>query len=94
MDQSEQTQQQQQPVMGVVAGAGQMSYTTNPYQTAAMMASGTPAIAVPSPTQPPTTFSNSPSSAYLPTGPALPPSTAAAAATAASNVLGQPNARN
>ncbi|OAY48672.1 nuclear transcription factor Y subunit C-2 [Manihot esculenta] len=60
MDQSEQTQQQQQPVMGVVAGAGQMSYTTNPYQTAAMMASGTPAIAVPSPTQPPTTFSNSP----------------------------------
>ncbi|KAJ9139593.1 hypothetical protein P3X46_030314 [Hevea brasiliensis] len=67
MDQSEQTQQrqqshqpQQQPVMGVVAGAGQMSYTTTPYQTAAMMASGTPAIAVPSPTQPSSPFSNSP----------------------------------
>ncbi|KAG8638195.1 nuclear transcription factor Y subunit C-2 [Manihot esculenta] len=64
MDQSEQTQQQrsqqqQQPVMGVVAGAVQMSYTSTPYQTAGMMASGTPATAVPSPTQPPSTFSNS-----------------------------------
>lgn len=62
MDQSDQTQQQQQqhqqPVMGVVAGAGQMSYP--PYQTAPMVASGTPAVAVPSPTQPPSTFANSP----------------------------------
>ncbi|EEF48763.1 nuclear transcription factor Y subunit C-2 [Ricinus communis] len=64
MDQSEQGQQQQQqsqqPVMGVVAGAGQMAYSTAPYQTTAMMASGAPAIAVPSPTQPPSSFSNSP----------------------------------
>ncbi|KDP25073.1 hypothetical protein JCGZ_22608 [Jatropha curcas] len=67
MDQSEQTQQQQQqqqsqqlPVMGVVAGAAQMAYTTTPYQTAGMMASGTPAMAVPSSTQAPSTYSNSP----------------------------------
>ncbi|KAJ4829866.1 hypothetical protein Tsubulata_013124 [Turnera subulata] len=62
MDQSEQSQQQQQqqqPVMGVVAGAGQMAYT-GPYQTSAMVASGAPTIAVPSSTQPPTTFSDSP----------------------------------
>ncbi|XVF78017.1 hypothetical protein PTKIN_Ptkin14bG0094300 [Pterospermum kingtungense] len=65
MDQSEQTQQQQQhqqqqPVMGVVPGAGQMGYSTGPYQTAPMVASGTPAVAVPSPTQPLATFSSSP----------------------------------
>ncbi|GLT91518.1 hypothetical protein SLE2022_094010 [Rubroshorea leprosula] len=62
MDPAEQTQQQQQsqqPVIGVVAGAGQMSYATNPYQTSPMMASGAPTVALPSPTQPPTTFSNS-----------------------------------
>ncbi|CAK7355414.1 unnamed protein product [Dovyalis caffra] len=64
MDQSEQTQQQQsqqqQPVMGVVAGAGQMAYASTSCQTAPMVTSGTPSIAIPSPTQPPTTFSNSP----------------------------------
>ncbi|KAJ0042547.1 hypothetical protein Pint_18109 [Pistacia integerrima] len=62
MDQSDQNQQhhhhQQQPVMGV-AGGGQMVYPTPPYQTTPMVASGTPAVAVPSPTQPPATFSNS-----------------------------------
>lgn len=62
MDQAEQTQQsqQQQPVMGVVAGAGQMTYATAPYQTGSMMASGAPSVAMTSPTQPPTAFSNSP----------------------------------
>ncbi|XP_065864933.1 nuclear transcription factor Y subunit C-2 [Euphorbia lathyris] len=64
MDQSEQAQQQQlqqqQPVMGMVTGAGQMTYTTSPYQTAGMVASGTPAVVVPSPTQPPNAFPNSP----------------------------------
>lgn len=66
MDQSEQTQkqqqqqqQQQQPVVGVAAGASQMAYASAPYQTAPMVASGTPAVAVHSPTQPPTSFSNS-----------------------------------
>ncbi|XP_062169118.1 nuclear transcription factor Y subunit C-2 [Alnus glutinosa] len=60
MDQSEQTQNQpqQQPVVGVAAGASQMAYGP-PYQTAPMVASGTPAVTVPSPTQPPTTFANS-----------------------------------
>ncbi|GMI79527.1 hypothetical protein HRI_001622000 [Hibiscus trionum] len=54
MDPSEQTeQQQQQPVIGVVAGAGL-------HQTALVIASGTPAAAVPSPTQPPATFCSSP----------------------------------
>lgn len=63
MDQSEEGQQQpsqQQPGMGVVAGAGQMAYSTSPYQTAAMMASGAPAMTVPSPTQPLPSFSNPP----------------------------------
>ncbi|KAK5786954.1 Nuclear transcription factor Y subunit C-2 -like protein [Gossypium arboreum] len=63
MDRSEQTeqqQQQQQSVMGVVAGTGPMGYSTGPYQAAPVAASGTPATAVPSPTQPPATFSGSP----------------------------------
>ncbi|KAL6198816.1 hypothetical protein ACLB2K_028604 [Fragaria x ananassa] len=72
MDHSEQTQQQlqqqqqhhhhhqQPPVVGVVAGSGQMSYAPPSYQTASMAASGTPAVAIPSPTQPPPAFSNSP----------------------------------
>ncbi|MED6173642.1 Nuclear transcription factor Y subunit C-4 [Stylosanthes scabra] len=64
MDKSEQTQQQQQQqqqqhVMGVAANASQMAYSSH-YQTAPMMASGTPAVVVPSPTQPPTAFSNNP----------------------------------
>ncbi|XP_038691743.1 nuclear transcription factor Y subunit C-2-like [Tripterygium wilfordii] len=65
MDHSEQTQQQrrehqqQHQAMGIVAGSGQMAYATPPYQTAPMVASGTPAVAVPPPTQPATTFSNS-----------------------------------
>ncbi|KAK9275739.1 hypothetical protein L1049_023008 [Liquidambar formosana] len=63
MDQSEQ-QQQQQSVMGVVAGAGQMAYANPPYQTAPMVASGTPAVAVSSPTQPPTAFSSPQQLAY------------------------------
>ncbi|KAJ6996815.1 hypothetical protein NC653_013419 [Populus alba x Populus x berolinensis] len=71
MDQSEQTQQQQsqqqqqqqqqqEAVMGVAASAGQVAYASTPYQTAPMVASGTPSIAIPSQTQPPATFSNSP----------------------------------
>lgn len=66
MDQSGQAQQQQhqqqqqQPVVGVVAGSGQMTYAPPSYQTAPMVASGTPSVAVPSPTQPPASFSNSP----------------------------------
>uniref|UniRef100_A0A2P2J5Q2 Core Histone H2A/H2B/H3 domain-containing protein n=1 Tax=Rhizophora mucronata TaxID=61149 RepID=A0A2P2J5Q2_RHIMU len=56
----QQPQQHQQPVMGVLTGAVQMTYSTNPYQTAAMVASGTPTVAIPSPTQPATTFSSSP----------------------------------
>ncbi|KAK8623163.1 hypothetical protein V6N13_118054 [Hibiscus sabdariffa] len=66
MDQSEKTQQQhqQQPAMGVVtgagAGAGQMGYSNAPYQTAPIVGSGTLAVAVPSQTQPPATFSGSP----------------------------------
>lgn len=63
MDQSEQTQsqqqqhqQQQQPVVGMVTGAGQAAYST--YQSAPMVASGTPAVAVPSPTQQLTPFPN------------------------------------
>lgn len=60
MDQSDQTQQQQQPVMGVVAGtAGQMAYASPPYNTASMVASGTPAVPVPSSTQPSTSFATS-----------------------------------
>ncbi|KAL4273234.1 hypothetical protein GQ457_13G000570 [Hibiscus cannabinus] len=60
MDQSDKTQQQQQPAMGVVPGAGQMGYSNAPYQTAPIVASSTPAVAVPSQTQPPAAFSNSP----------------------------------
>lgn len=60
MDQREKTQQQQQqPVMGVVPGAGQIGYSTA-YQTASMVASGTTGVAVPIQTQPPATFSSSP----------------------------------
>lgn len=61
MDKSEQTQEQQHQqhhVMGIAPGASQMAYSSH-YQTAAMVASGTPAVAVPSPTQPPAAFSNS-----------------------------------
>ncbi|PPD68556.1 hypothetical protein GOBAR_DD34560 [Gossypium barbadense] len=43
--------------MGVVAGTGPMGYSTGPYQAAPVAASGTPATAVPSPTQPQATFS-------------------------------------
>ncbi|KAL2473324.1 nuclear transcription factor Y subunit C-2-like [Forsythia ovata] len=57
MDQSEhilqqqhQNLQQQQQVVGVVPGSGQMAYA-NPYQTAHVVATGTPAVAVS-----PTTF--------------------------------------
>ncbi|KAL9340636.1 hypothetical protein Peur_066855 [Populus x canadensis] len=60
MDQSQQTRQQQSQQQPVVAGAGQMAYASTPYQTAPMVASGTPSIAIPSPTQSPATFSNSP----------------------------------
>ncbi|KAG5245381.1 hypothetical protein OIU76_002494 [Salix suchowensis] len=60
MNQSEQTQQQQQTVMGGAASAAQMAYASTPYQTAPMVASGTPTISIPSQTQPPATFSNSP----------------------------------
>ncbi|XP_038689802.1 nuclear transcription factor Y subunit C-2-like [Tripterygium wilfordii] len=66
MDHSEQTQrqqreqQQQHQAMGSVAGTGQMAYATPTYQTAPTVASGTPPVAVPPPTQAPTTFSNSP----------------------------------
>lgn len=61
MDQSEQAQQQQQQkhVVGVAAAPGQMAYSTH-YQTAPMVASGSPSVAVTSPTQPPAPFSNSP----------------------------------
>ncbi|XP_044506113.1 nuclear transcription factor Y subunit C-2 [Mangifera indica] len=63
MDQSEQNHQQhhqpQQPAMGVIAGSGQMVYPMPPYQTTPMAASGTPAVAVPSPMQPSATFANS-----------------------------------
>ncbi|KAK0595096.1 hypothetical protein LWI29_003562 [Acer saccharum] len=55
IQQQQHHQHQQQPVMGVVGGAGQMAYGTSPYQTAPMVASGTPV----SPTQPHSTFSNS-----------------------------------
>ncbi|KAI9116349.1 hypothetical protein K1719_012516 [Acacia pycnantha] len=58
MDQSEQTQQQKH-VVGVASGPGQMAYSTH-YQTAPMVASGTPTVAGPSPTQPPAPFSNPP----------------------------------
>ncbi|KAL6998878.1 Nuclear transcription factor Y subunit C-4 [Sarracenia purpurea var. burkii] len=55
MDQPEQSQQQQ-PVIGVVAGAGQMAYASPTYHNSTpMVASGAPAVAVPSPTQPPST---------------------------------------
>ncbi|KAJ6915579.1 nuclear transcription factor Y subunit C-2-like [Populus alba x Populus x berolinensis] len=62
MDQSQQTRQQQsqQQQQPVVAGAGQMAYVSTPYQTAPMVATGTPSIAIPSLTQSPASFSNSP----------------------------------
>lgn len=61
MDQPEQPQtQQQHQGMGVVAGAGQMAYSTSPYQTASMVASGSPAVAVPSPAQPPGAYPAAP----------------------------------
>ncbi|KAM1792195.1 hypothetical protein ACFX14_035895 [Malus domestica] len=58
MDHSEQTlQQQQQPVDGAVASSGQMaSYAPSSCQTAPIVASGTLAVAVTSPSQAPTTF--------------------------------------
>ncbi|XP_028799613.1 nuclear transcription factor Y subunit C-2-like [Neltuma alba] len=60
MDQSEQAQQQpQNHAAGVAAGPGQMAYSTH-YQTAPMVASGTPAVTIPSSAQPPAPFSNSP----------------------------------
>ncbi|XAR56918.1 hypothetical protein NMG60_11037569 [Bertholletia excelsa] len=59
MDQSEQTQQQHQHVVGVVAAPGHISYASPPYHTAPAVASGTPAVAVSTPTQPPTSFSTS-----------------------------------
>ncbi|KAK6911363.1 Histone H2A/H2B/H3 [Dillenia turbinata] len=55
MDQSEQ-QQQQQPVVGVSAGASQMAYPPL-YHTASVVAPGTPAVAVP-PTQAPASFAS------------------------------------
>ena len=58
MDKSEQTQQQHQHGMGVATGASQMAYSSH-YPTAPMVASGTPAVAVPSPTQAPAAFSSS-----------------------------------
>jgi len=58
MDNSDQTQQQQQSAFGVAPGNSQMVYSS-PYQTVPMLASGTPAVAVPTPRQPPTAFSNS-----------------------------------
>ncbi|XP_059666717.1 nuclear transcription factor Y subunit C-2 [Cornus florida] len=57
MDQSKQSQQQQ--VVGLVAGAGQMACATSAYQTAPMVASGTPVATVPSATQPPPAFPTS-----------------------------------
>lgn len=60
MDQTEQTQQQQQQqVVGVVAGTNQMAYAP-PFPTAPVVASGTPAVTIPSPTQAPSTFPGSP----------------------------------
>ncbi|XP_023529250.1 nuclear transcription factor Y subunit C-2-like [Cucurbita pepo subsp. pepo] len=59
MDQSERSQHQQQSQQAAGGvGAGQLPYS-NPYQTAPMGASGTPAITIP-PTQQPSSFSNSP----------------------------------
>ncbi|KAH6777158.1 nuclear factor Y [Perilla frutescens var. frutescens] len=45
-----QNQQQHQPGMGVAAGSGSMAYATPPYQTSSMVATGTPAGTVSSPT--------------------------------------------
>ncbi|XP_057948078.1 nuclear transcription factor Y subunit C-2 [Malania oleifera] len=71
MDQSEQQQQppqpqqqQQQPVVGIVAGSSQMAYSTSPYQTAPMVATGTPAATIPSPAQHPTTYPSQHQLAY------------------------------
>ncbi|CAK9175000.1 unnamed protein product [Ilex paraguariensis] len=52
-------QQQQQPVVGVVEGAGQVAYGTPPYQTSTVVATGTPEVGASSPTQPHPTFSAS-----------------------------------
>jgi len=46
--QQHQNLQQQQPVVGVVPGSGEMTYA-NPYQAAHMVATGTPAVAISSP---------------------------------------------
>lgn len=54
--------EQQQPVVGVVVGAGQPAYTT--YQTAPMVASVTPSAPAASPTQPPTAFTSPQQLAY------------------------------
>nr|APP89677.1 nuclear transcription factor Y subunit C-2 [Ribes rubrum] len=65
MAQSEQhQQQQQQPVLGVVSGANQMAYPATTYQTASMVASGTPAVPVTSPPHHPNTFSSPHQLAY------------------------------
>ncbi|KAF8390888.1 hypothetical protein HHK36_023187 [Tetracentron sinense] len=58
MDESGQSQQPQ-PVVGVVTGATQTAYAAPSYQTAPMMASGAPAMAVPSSAQSAATFSAS-----------------------------------
>ncbi|PIN12225.1 hypothetical protein CDL12_15172 [Handroanthus impetiginosus] len=57
---TDQNQQQQQPGLGVVPGSGPMSY---PYP-APMVATGTPAGTVSSPTQPPTSFAPQQQLAY------------------------------
>ncbi|KAL0306096.1 UNVERIFIED_CONTAM: Nuclear transcription factor Y subunit C-4 [Sesamum radiatum] len=59
-----QSQQQQQPGVGVVSGNGPMAYPAPPYQTASMVATGTPAGTVSSPTQPPTGFAPQQQLAY------------------------------
>lgn len=56
MDQSDGTQHQQQPVVGVVASGGAAAYTNSSYQTATIVATGSPSVAVSSPSQPQTSF--------------------------------------
>lgn len=58
MDQPEQTQHQL-PVVGVLAGSGQMAYASLPYHTAPTVVSGSSTVAVHSSTEPPATFSTS-----------------------------------
>jgi nuclear transcription factor Y, gamma len=53
MDQQDRTQQQ---VVGTVTSGTPVAYTNSPYQTAPMMVTGPPAVAVSSPTQPQTSF--------------------------------------